>query len=273
MNVLRRLARKRIVVFGFMLVMIGGAPAAASSANISHSYNSQGAIPNGSLVSLDTDRSDFVKLANVQNGQQLLGVAVDSDDSLIAVDSAEGKVQVAESGTVSALVSTLNGDIKVGDKISVSPFNGVGARAGADAVVIGLAQTPFNSRSEASSSRTIRDEAGKATRIYFGYVRLNIGITGATGEDGKSVNTLQRWLKNLTGRTIPTAKAIIGLIVILVAVIAIITLTYGSIYSGIISIGRNPLAKFTILGNLGMVFAMTMAIAGIASFTLYLLWR
>jgi hypothetical protein len=92
---------------GASLLGLGLAPAGASSANISHSYHSTDSITNGSIVSLDPTRSDYVELANTDNGSRLLGVAVAKDDSLLAVDPTEGAVQVATSGNATVLVSNL----------------------------------------------------------------------------------------------------------------------------------------------------------------------
>src|ERR1035437_10646836 len=92
---------------GATFIILGLASAAASSANISHSYQATASIPNGSIVSLDPKQSDCVEPANTTNGAQLLGVAVAGSDSLIAVDATPGAVQVATAGNAPVLVSTL----------------------------------------------------------------------------------------------------------------------------------------------------------------------
>jgi hypothetical protein len=119
---MRRSHTLRLFVTGTigLLIALGLAPVGASSANISHSYSATTSITNGSLVSLDPVHSGYVQLANVTNGTRLLGVAVASNDSLLAVDATQGTIQVATSGVANTLVSTLNGNIDVGDRISVS---------------------------------------------------------------------------------------------------------------------------------------------------------
>jgi hypothetical protein len=58
-----------------------------------------------------------------------------------------------------------------------------------------------------------------------------------------------------------------------VTVLALIILIYGSIYGSIISIGRNPLARYAVFRTLGGVLLMSVVMAIIAGSTIYLLLR
>src|SRR4051812_13274251 len=92
---------KLLVTTGIALLVLSASSASAASANISRSYQAKTAIVTGSLVSLDTGDSNQVVSANSDNAKRLVGVAVRSGDSLLAVDASTGKVQVATSGSVS----------------------------------------------------------------------------------------------------------------------------------------------------------------------------
>lgn len=254
------------------LTFIGLSPAGASSANISHSYNSNQDIQVGSLVSLDPNQSNYVEASNTNNGTQLLGIAVATDDSLLAIDAGSGKVQVATSGTADALVSTLNGNINVGDEIAVSPFNGIGMKATAGSHVIGLAQTSFNQSTSGSSNQTVTDKTGHTNHIVVGFVRLGIGIgTAASVGGANQLSALQKLGKGLTGHLVPTSRIVISIVIAVVAFLALITLIYASIYGGIISIGRNPLAKTAIFRTIGSVLGMVIVVAIVASVTIFFL--
>lgn len=259
---------------GLFLILLGLAPVGASSANISHSYNTNQTVKPGSLVSLDSQNKDYVVLANTENGKKLLGVAVNSDDSLIAVDASSDKTQVATSGEATTLVSTLNGDINVGDQIAVSPFSGVGMKATDGGYIIGLAQTSFNANSPGATEETVKDKDGKSSQVSFGYVRINVAIgSGTTQGGGPQLSGLQKITKSLTGHVVSTARIIIALIIAIVALAALVTLVYASIYGGIISIGRNPLAKFAVFRTMSSVLVMVAFIALIASGLIFLLLR
>jgi hypothetical protein len=255
------------------LVVLGLAPVGASSANISHSFNSTDEVRIGSLVSLDSKQSDYVSLANSSNASKLLGVAVASNDSLLAVDAEEGKVQIATSGVANALASTLNGNIAVGDQIAVSPFDGVGMKASAGSKILGLAQTALNAGTDGVTTQSVTDKHGKTRQIIVGYVRINIGIGTATQGVDANLNSLQRLVRSITGHTVSAARAFISLAVAIVASLALITLIYASIYGSIVSIGRNPLAKYAVFRSLTSVLIMAVLTAGVASLTIFFLLR
>lgn len=258
------------------LVVLGLAPAGASSANISRSYQSGSGITAGSIVSLDPERSDYVQLANTSNGSRLLGVAVGEKDSLLAVDARDGALQVATSGNVNTLVSTVNGDIRVGDQIGVSPFNGVGMKALLGSRVIGLSQTDFSSASDGATRQTVTDKDGKSRQVSIGYIRIGIavGTNNTTGGNSTAnLTSLQKAVKSVTGRTVSNIRIILSLVVVLVSLLALITLVYAAIYSSIISIGRNPLAKYAVFRTLGSVLSMAALTTLVASVTVFLLLR
>jgi hypothetical protein len=261
-------------VLALVLLCFSLSPASAASANISHSYKGPNTIQSGSIVSLDSTQTDYVVPSNTLNGSQVLGVVVNSSDSLLAVDAQNGLLQVATSGTVSVLVSTLGGDIKVGDQVSVSPFNGVGMKAVAGSYVVGLAQTNFSSTTPGSRTEVVKDTKGKSQTIAVGYVRMSIAIgSGATLGNDSQLTALQKFAKSLTGHTVSTPRIILSLIITLVASLALIVLIYASIYGSIVSIGRNPLAKFAVFRTLRSVLGMAFLTAGIASITIFFLLR
>jgi len=275
---MRKMQRFRLMFIsvGIALFVMGLSPAGASSANISHSYSTDTNITNGSLVSLDPHRSDYVVLANSGNGQQLLGVAVATNDSLIAIDAktGNGTVQVATSGTVNALVSDINGAIKVGDQISVSPFNGVGMKASSGEQIIGLAQTAFNNSTAGATPEQVTDKNGKSSQMMVGYVKLGISIGSMpTYGNSSQLNGLQQVAKSLTGHTVSKFRTIISVIVAVMASVALVVLIYASIYGSIISIGRNPLAKYAVFRSLASVFGMAALTAVVAGVTIFLLLR
>ena len=60
--------------------------------------------------------------------EQLVGVAVLTDNSLLAVNSGANKAQVAVSGQATTIVSDLNGDIAAGDICSYAILPVLGLR-------------------------------------------------------------------------------------------------------------------------------------------------
>ena len=269
--------RKKLDYFSSMLTLIGilvingFSVASASSANISHSYQSTVQIANGSLVSLSSSASGYVDLANTDNSPRLLGLAVGNNESLLALNNSSGTVQVVTNGTATALVSTVNGSISVGDQISTSPFNGIGMKSSSSSKVIGIAQTAFNG--DKALDESVRDKNGQVRQIKIGYVSVIIGITTSPAKNTsiESSNFLQRLAISLTGKQVATWRIALGLFVGVVAFVALVTLVYTSIYGSIVSVGRNPLAKTAILKTLRDVLGMVVLIASLASLLVYFL--
>jgi hypothetical protein len=260
---------------GITLIVLTLSPTNAASANISHSYSATGNIPNGSIVSLELNKTGYVQLANTSNASRLLGVALNSKDSLLAVDPTSGSVQVAINGTVNTLVSTVNGSIKVGDQISASPFNGIGMETSPGMRIIGIAQTAFGNNTQATTEQ-VKDKSGKSHQIKVGYIRLSISVgTNSAGGGGGSgqANFLQKLIKSLTGRTISVIRILLSIMVACISLISLITLIYASIYGSIVSIGRNPLAKHAVFRTLTSVMVMALLTIAIASVTIYYLLR
>jgi len=266
---------RRLLASTPLLLIIGLPAVSAASANISRSYQAASNIPNGSLVSLDSAHQGFITLANSDNGAKLLGVALPSQDSLLAIDPGNTTVQVALSGTVTTLVSSVNGAIKVGDQISTSPFAGIGMEALPSSHVVGVAQTAFSDTTPGAETEQVKDKDGKTHQIKIGFIRVSIAVgTGAsTSGGGSQANFLQRIIKALTGRTISTTRIVLSIIVTLVALVSLITLVYASIYGSIISVGRNPLAKNAVFRTLSMVMVMAIITVAVACITVYYLLR
>lgn len=257
-----------------VFLLLSLTPVGAASSNVSRSYTAAENIPNGSLVSVDAKHSDQIRLANVDNGTRLLGVSLQSKDSLLAVDVTPGKVQVATSGTAQVLVSTLGGPLKVNDEVGVSPFSGIGMKAAPGSRIIGLTQTPFSKDSEGAVEKTVTDKNGKKSTLTIGYARVTISIAtdGSLSKEAR-LNGLQRFVQGLTGRTIPTIRILMSIIIAITALLVLVSVIYSAIYGSIISIGRNPLARYAVFRTLGGIIVIALLIAGVAAASVYFLLR
>lgn len=249
------------------------ADAAASSANVSKSYSSSVAIPAGSIVSLSQTNQNSVEPSNTTNAKRAIGVAVQESDSLIAVDSDSTTTQVATSGTVTTLVSNVNGTIKVGDSVAISPFDGIGMKSAIGERVIGLAQTAFDGTQNGTVTKQVTDKNGRTNSIRVGYVQLSIAVGLDDGVDSGTSTGLQRFVRSLTGHQVSTPRIIISLVIAVCTLVALIVLIYSAIYGSIVSIGRNPLAKNAIFRALWHVVWMATITVATALLLMYFLLR
>src|SRR5882757_8634946 len=136
---------RKIWQYGSILALLLIPVSCVAAGAISQGYKTKSTnISKGALLSLVSSSSTTVEPANSSNATNLLGVA--ADKPLIELSgSSESSTQVVVGGSTDVLVSTINGAVKAGDKITASPVSGIGMKAVEAAQVIGTAQASLDS--------------------------------------------------------------------------------------------------------------------------------
>lgn len=272
----KRLSGGVAMLFAMQLIgaaLLGAVLSVSSVAasDLSRSFNSVEKIEPGSLVSLDKQKEGYVIAASTDNVDQLAGVAVLVDNSLLAINAGDSKTQVAISGQATTIVSDLNGDINPGDMIAATPFIGIGAKALPGEKVVGVAQASFNKSSESLKKATVTDLKGKSTEIRIGSIPVVISVGTMTGDgalDGSSKG-LQGFATNIAGKPVSVVRVALALIIGLAAIISLIVVVYGTIRNGISAVARNPLAKPAIFDSMAQVMVMIAFIAVVSIVLMY----
>jgi len=153
-----------VTLLASALVILNSSVVKATAENLSKSFDAELSVVSGSLVSLKQGNEGQVVLANSTIDDHIIGVAVEPDDSLLAMNPSTSKVQVAISGQAWALVSNIAGDIKAGDLIAQSPISGVGAKAKPGDKTVGIAIEDFDS-SKSTNRQTITNKHGQSREI------------------------------------------------------------------------------------------------------------
>jgi hypothetical protein len=269
-KMLKMLSRRAVTSFIGALLLMSSNVALAS---LSQGFATSGTIATGSLVSLDSKVSGSVVATDVTNASRLFGVAVPPTSASISLSagSSPGQVQVATSGTATVLVSTGNGAIKVGDFIAASTIAGVGQKASGSVRVIGTAQADFDGTGENTTKRTIEIE-GKSTEVTIGQIPIEISISTYSKDDNQSFK-IPSWAQGLSntlaGKNVNPIRILIAGLVLLVAIISITVLLYSAVRNSIISIGRNPLSKRSVLAGLFQVLLISFGILIAAVVVIY----
>ncbi|MEI7674409.1 MAG: hypothetical protein WCI60_01615 [bacterium] len=212
--------------------------------NFSGGYSSSQNIQTGYLVSLDTTNSQTVDPASVNNVNNLAGVVINRNSSNISFNGPGSTIEVGTSGVYNADVSTINGNISKGDKITASIIEGVGMKATNATRIVGVALQSFNSNSSNAVKETI---TGQKT-IYAGQIPINISIGDYSGQPiAQSTNPTIRPFQNFFAKTINKNvnqnQTLIAMVLILVCLVVALSLILISTVVSIRSIGRNPLAR------------------------------
>jgi hypothetical protein len=243
----------------------------AVNESISNPYKTATNLKLGSIVSLDTAEQNEVVEANTSNEQRLVGVTVNGAQSLLAVNDATNTTQVVSSGIAETLVSTMDGPIVIGTQIAVSPISGVGAKASASSKILGIAEASFNYSTSGAISQNIYDTSHHLHKIYIGYIPVLIAVNNNTNSTTNSgfINSLRNLVTTISGHSVSNISLAIVCAIVLIAFFSIIVLVYGAITGGLISIGRNPLARNSIFGSLAQIFVMVLIIAATSVAIIY----
>jgi hypothetical protein len=225
-------------------------------------------IVTGALVSLKGGTANTVELSTIENIDHLLGVA--GEDSLIELSSGTGTVHVVTTGEAALLVSDINGDVKTGDKITVSPIAGVGMKALTSTLVIGSAQADLSSVN--TETRSVTDKDGEAQEVKIGVIPVHVDkvfYEVLQDENSYVPPVLQDFANNLVGRQVSPIRLIIASLLVLLVFILVVVLLYSAVRSSIISIGRNPLSGNAVRNSL---FQVGLTVFGVMAFTVIVVY-
>jgi hypothetical protein len=256
----------------FVMIAASGVAGAQSQQSnaISRGFAASGQdIVQGALVSTKADNSSTVELATVESAGRLAGIV--SKTALVELSGATtNETQVILSGIALGLVSDINGEIRAGDKITASPIEGVGMLADSDAQIVGTAQSDYKPTD--SQSKTIKDKSGKDHAVHIGTVPLHIGISYYVAPTSQFVPPfLQSIANTIAGRPVSFMRILLSCVLLLLAFGSIFVLIYTSVRSGIISLGRNPLAANAIQRGLVGVIVIVLLVAAVALLGVYLI--
>jgi hypothetical protein len=270
---------ERNIVRNLIQIAVGSVIALAASgvaiASISQGYTAKGVIASGSLVALDQTAGTVIA-ADSTNSDRLFGVVVPPNSASLSLGaSSSNQAQIVTSGSTSALISTEGGAVHVGDAIAVSSIAGVGEKAPSGKHrIIGTAQANFDGSGGDSSKRTIKDSSGASHEISLGQIPVVIAVadytTNAGGQDYQLPNWLQNFSNQVAGRSVAPIRIVTAGLILLVTLVSVTVLLYAAVRNSIISIGRNPLSRSSVLRGLMQVIGVTVILMGAAGGAIYL---
>jgi hypothetical protein len=290
--------RNKNLVYGLLLVLWGGllvvsAPlvfAASSSSKDSSSskvtqavtqqYGADNPLQKGMIVKLKPgDNTKVVPLDQAHDGD-MLGIVVAANDSAVNLSSDSNykhQVFVATTGRFDVLVSNQNGPIKVGDYITVSSVDGIGMKAGSDgSIVLGKTNTAFDGTTKVEGSTTLTDTKGGKKNINIGRVSLTITVAHnplQKNTESTFPGVFQKIGSGVANKPVSPARVYLSLALLLISAVVTTAILFSGVRSGIISIGRNPLAKKSIIRSMIQVIITGIIVFIIGLFGVYLLLR
>lgn len=268
------------VIVGLSVFVGSAAMAANQSGTSTQAYAADAPIDNGTIVELTGKNSDRVKVATQKNVANMFGVTVDRNTLPVTLTSGglENEVFVAVSGTYNVLVSTQGGAIKSGDYVTLSSINGVAMKAGTDeTTVFGRANTTFDGKGMILGATTLKDTSGKDNKnVKLGLIPVTIDIRSNPNHDSTEVNIikeLKRVGQEIAEKEVSPIRIYLSIAITVICIIASIVILYAGIRNGVISIGRNPIAKKSIFRALLEIILTVLLILTIGLFAVYLLLK
>lgn len=254
-------------------------PPSVAGAAISNGYQSvddEKLVP-GTLVILDDKDARTIRGSTNERKNDLLGIVVQPDSALLNLSIKETEVQVGTTGTVEAIVSTENGPIAVGDRITASRVKGVGSRAVESGRVVGIAQQGLNDTTQGTTKKEITYSDGKKTELTFGRIQVLVDVGNYTPSSAQERSALPKIFVGLadsvSGKEVATGRIYAGLVIIILALVTVTVLLYGAVRSAIISIGRNPLSRHSVQRSLIQVLGLSVFILVMAFGSVYVIFK
>lgn len=235
---------------------------AVHAQDFTQGYSSDETLLRGSVVGVVPDETNKVQAITADQEEQLLGVVVRSTDSALTVTDDRTGVFVATSGRFEVLVSDVNGPINSGDHIAVSSIEGIGAKANRDAqFVLGAALQgiDFTNSERILSQATVTGADGNPVTVNIARIiaEIDVGPNPNRPANQQAPDSLIRFSEAVAGKPVSALKIYAGLAIILIASGISGSLLYSAVKSSIISIGRNPLSKRSVLTGLAQVVVVS----------------
>lgn len=278
----------RCLVAGFGVFLLVLTPQAVlaktdSSTNtqaVAQSYGSDKPLQKGLIVKLKDGDANMVVPVTQEFSRDIEGVVVAASDAPVTLtgnSEASDQIYVASFGRFDVLVSNQNGAIRAGDYVTISSLAGVGMKADTEQpVVLGKAVGNFDGTSNVESSTSLKDENGGTKPVAIGRVPVAISISHNPLEQAKT-NYIPGLLEHITtsiaNKPVTAARIYLGIAILLASAIIAGSLLYSGIRNSLIAVGRNPLAKKSIMrGLLQTVFA-SLIIFIVGVFGVYLILK
>ena len=233
---------------------------ASSLQSVAQAYKASETLRPGFIVQPDAKKPGSVTLATYADSKKLFGVVVAPNSAAVSLSSTDpgtaagSQVYVVTSGRYYVLVSNQNGSIGAGDPISVSAISGIGMKADtSQATILGRAVGTFDGKNNVASVAKLKTSKGAEIQASIGSVQVDIGVAKnpllVTNSSGVP-QFVQKAAISVIGKPINASQLYVSIAIMLAGFGITAALMYGGIQSGMMAIGRNPLAKQSIMRNM-----------------------
>lgn len=270
---LKRALHISLLLAGIMFVISGIQGAKAQ--DVTQGYATDETLQNGLVVRLKPDNKAKVEPLTQEKESEMLGIIISSTESPVSIsDPDQQQVFVATQGRYDVLVSNQNGEIRTGEGIVISSIKGVGMKAdNLHRILVGKALENFDGKSDAESRVKIAD----GRTVSLGRIRVDISVSRNPTYSGDTIagvpHALSRLAHAVTDKPVTAFRIYAGLAVLLTCFVIAGAILYSGIHAGVTSVGRNPLAKGSIIKSLITMTIGSLIVVSIGMFAVYLILK
>jgi hypothetical protein len=276
-NILAAMALFNLV--SSVLFMFAGT---ASAQAVTRAYGTDQQLQRGMIVRLTEKNTKKVEALKAEQMAKMEGVVVAANDSPVTLSSSDQTAQqvfVATTGRYNVLVSNQNGPIKKDDYITISAVAGIGMKAdGKQSRIVGKALTGFDGTTNVSGKTTVKNSSGSQIPITLSLIGVEISVGHNPIESKKTslipgLEFLQKAAGGVVDHDVAPSQLYLALTALIVSAFIAGSILYGGVRTSMTAIGRNPLAKTSVMRNLVQVIVTSIIILIIGVVAVYLILK
>lgn len=249
-----------LTIFTFSLMAV--------AETIVRSFDANGNLQPGWVVALSKTNDTTVELAPSDDTSRIYGVVIDPSAAPLTVQKENQQVFVATSGNYPVLVSTQNGEIRSGDYLSISGTDGIAAKADSgEQFIVGRALEGFNGRGD---TIVYANDGSALGRIM---AQLQPGKNPLVKDVASIPQPLRRVGESIAGKPLSSLRIYAAMAIFIVAGVVAAVMLWAGIRNAMISIGRNPLSRHSIIRGLFQVVLAATSVLIIGLLGVYLLLK
>lgn len=266
-----------VALFGLGLLVGLSLTSPLGAQAVTEGFNADASLQRGMIIRIKKEDPTKIEAVTSETQDQMHGIVVNSNDAPVTISDDGQRFFVATTGQYDTLVSNQNGTINAGDYITISALSGVGMKAGTrEQFIIGRALGSFDGEKDVVSTSELSSSTGEKQNVSIGRVQVSIGVARnphLKGEDPNVPEFLRKTTEAIAGKPVDAIRIYIGILVFGITTFVASSLLYGGVRSGIISIGRNPLSKKSIVRGMLQVVITGLIVFVSGIFGVYLILR
>lgn len=261
--------------------LILGAGIATAQA-VTHAYNTDQQLQRGMIVRLAEKDNKKVEALKPDEIDRMEGVVVAANDSPVTISAENQTTQqvfVATTGRYNVLVSNQNGPVKKDDYITISSVAGIGMKTdGKQSRIIGKALSGFDGKTNISGKMNVKNSSGQEIPIALSLIAVEINVGHNPIQEKKTslipgLEFLQKAAGGVVDNQVGPGQLYLALAALTVSAFISGSILYAGVRTSMTAIGRNPLAKSSVMKNLVQVVVTSIIILIIGIVAVYLILK